>query len=153
MELSKIEKLLEAYFEGQTNLEEEGVLMDYFCNRQVADHLLQYKLMFIGLAATRQEHSKRTFEIPESAVKKNPVWRYAIAGVLVVAIGIGSLILSKPGLTAEEQEALTAFEDSKEALLFLSENLNKGAHRLSYVDLFEDSKSRVFKDEDRQNEL
>lgn len=145
MELSNIEKLLDAYFDGQTNLEEEGVLMDYFCNRQVANHLLPYKPIFIGLAAARQEQSKRSLEIPKSSTSKNTFWRYAVAGALVVSIGIGSFLLSNPGMSAEEQEALTAFENSKEALQFLSEKLNKGAHKMSYVEVFETSKSKVFK--------
>lgn len=145
MELSKIEKLLDSYFEGQTNLEEEGVLMDYFCNRQVANHLLPYKPIFIGLAAARQEQSNRSFEIPESGTKKSTFWRYAVAGAFVVTVGIGSFFLSNPGMSAEEQEALTAFENSKEALQFLSEKLNKGAHKMSYVEVFETSKSKVFK--------
>lgn len=145
MELSKIENLLDAYFEGRTNLEEEEVLMDYFCNRHVANHLLQYKPIFIGLSAARKEQSKRSFEIPESGTAKNTVWRYAVAGALVVTIGIGSFFLSNPGMSAEEQEALTAFENSKEALRFLSENLNKGAHKMYYVEVFETSKSKVFR--------
>jgi len=148
MELSKIEKLLNSYFEGQTNLEEERILMDYFCNRHVANHLLPYKPIFIGLAAARQEQSNRPFEIPETEAKKSTFWRYAVAGALVVSIGIGGFFLSNSRMSAEEQEALTAFENSKEALLFLSEKLNKGAHKISYVEVFGASKSKVFKSKD-----
>src|SRR5690554_6989977 len=88
--------------------------MDYFCNRHVANHLFQYTPIFIGLSAARKEQSKRSFEIPESGTAKNMIWRYAVAGALVVTIGIGSFFLSNPGMSAEEQEALTAFENSKE---------------------------------------
>ena len=53
MELDKIEKLLTDYFEGNTSLQDEVLLMDYFNNQKVADHLLQYKPIFIGLAAAK----------------------------------------------------------------------------------------------------
>lgn len=145
MGLNNIEKLLDAYFEGRTSLGEEDLLMDYFCNHQVPIHLLQYKPIFIGLAAARKEQSERSFKFPESEAKRSTPWRYAVAGALVIALGIGSFYLSNPGLSAEEQEALTAFENSKEALRFLSENLNKGANQLSYVDEFEEAKNKVFK--------
>lgn len=147
MELDKIDKLLEAYFEGSTSLEDEAILMDYFNNHKVADHLLQYKPIFVGLSAARKERSSRDFKLEETTSSKiiKPWW-YAAAGMVVVAVGIGSLFLSQPQLSQEEKEALVAFENSKKALMMLSESLNKGTQQLSFVNQFSETKEMFWKE-------
>lgn len=147
MELNKIEKLLESWFEGQTTLQEEAVLMDFFLNENVPQHLLQYKPIFVGLSAARKEKMEKPVMVFErEKTGKTPVWKYGIAAGLVLALGVGSFYLSGPNpeLTPEEQEALAAFEQSKEALRFLSENINKGTKHLALVDEFEIAKNKVF---------
>lgn len=145
MESSRIEKLLDAYFEGNTSLEEEAVLQDYFINYPVADHLLQYKPIFVGLEAARREQSSREFQLPEmQASKSYKPWRYAIAAILVIALGIGVFFNSQSRLSQEEVEALAAFENSKKAMFFLSEKFNKGTEQLSYVEEFTIAKDKVF---------
>jgi hypothetical protein len=42
MELNKIERLVEKYFDGETSVEEEE-LRKYFASTDVASHLMQYK--------------------------------------------------------------------------------------------------------------
>lgn len=146
MELDKIDKLMEAYFEGTTSLEDEAILMDYFNNHIVADHLLQYKPIFVGLSAARKERSSRDFKLEETTSSKTiKTWWYAAAGMVVVAVGIGSLFLSQPQLSQEEKEALVAFENSKTAMILLSEKLNKGTHQLSYMNQFDIAKDKVWK--------
>lgn len=146
MELDKIDKLLEAYFEGATSLEDEAILMDYFNNHKVADHLLQYKPIFVGLSAARNERSSSDFKLEETSSKTIKPWWYAAAGMFVVAVGIGSLFLSQPQLSQEEKEALVAFEKSKKALMMLSENLNKGTQQLSFVNQFSETKEMFWKE-------
>ncbi len=46
MELNKIAKLLEHYFEGATSSAEENELRNYFSSTNVAPHLEQYKPLF-----------------------------------------------------------------------------------------------------------
>ncbi|HLW32151.1 MAG TPA: hypothetical protein VKX40_07805 [Aequorivita sp.] len=145
MELAEIEKLLALYFEGATDLKEEEILLNYFNNENVADHLLQYKPIFVGLAAAKKVQSKREFQLPAEKLKVVKSWWYSAAAVVVVAIGVGSLYFSQPQMTQEEKEALAAFEDSKAALLFLSENFNKGAKQLSFVDEFTITKNKIMK--------
>ena len=147
MEVDRIDDLLKLYFEGNTTLAEEALLMDYFNNQKVAGHLLEYKPIFIGLAAAKQESSSKVFQLEEEApVGKNHTWRYAVAVLFLVAFGIGSFFLAPSQMTEEEQEALTAFEESKKAMIFLSENLNKGVKQLSYVNQFGKATNKVWKD-------
>ncbi len=144
MESVKIEKLLEAYFEGITNLEEEKVLRNYFNTNDIPQHLEHYKPIFIGLKAAKEERSSREFKLPENKSKTIKTWWYSVAAMLVVAFGVGSFYLSQPHYTQEEQEALVAFEKSKTAMLLLSENLNKGAVQLTLVEQFEITKDKIF---------
>lgn len=144
MESIKIEKLLDAYFEGTTSLSEEKILQDYFSNEKVAEHLVQYKPIFFSLKAAREERLEKEIELPESNVKTNRTWWYSIAAMLVVALGVAGLYFSQPQYSQEEKEAIAAFEKSKEAMMFLSENLNKGAEQLTFVEEFAITKDKVF---------
>ncbi|MCK4465557.1 MAG: pyruvate ferredoxin oxidoreductase, partial [Bacteroidales bacterium] len=46
MDLQKIEKLLQKYYNGETSLEEEEVLRTFFSSRDVPDHLEAEKELF-----------------------------------------------------------------------------------------------------------
>lgn len=144
MESVKIEKLLEAYFDGTTTLAEEKLLRDYFNSSNVDGHLEQYIPIFKGLQLAREERSSREFKLPESKPKTIKTWWYSVAALLVVAFGVGSFYFSQPQYTQEEKEALAAFEESKNAMMLLSENLNKGAERLTLVAQFEITKDKIF---------
>ncbi|MDN3723744.1 hypothetical protein QRD02_05075 [Aequorivita sp. SDUM287046] len=144
MELDNIKKLLDAYFEGMTSLEEEKILRDYFTQQTVADALVQYKPIFLGMEVAKQEHSHKALLLPDSKPKVNKAWRYSVAAILVVGLGVGSFYLSQSRYTQEEMEALAAFEQSKNAMMLLSENLNRGTEQLSYVKQFAITKDRIF---------
>ncbi len=144
MESVKIEKLLDAYFEGNTTLAEEKLLRDYFNSKNVAVHLEQYALIFAGLQAASEERSSRDFKLPESKSKTVKTWWYSVAAMLVVAFGVGSFYFSQPHYTQEEKEALVAFEKSKKTMLLLSENLNRGAEQLTFVKQFAITKDKIF---------
>ena len=151
MELNRIEKLLDAYFEGTTNLEEERILMNYFNNNHVAEPLLQYKPIFVGLAAARTETTNKNFVVKEKKALKTPgKWKYAVAIMLLLAFGIGGFYFSEPQRSQEEKEALAALENSKKAMIFLSENFNKGKEKLSFVNQFEIAKDKFWKEESPQ---
>lgn len=144
MESVKIEKLLEAYFDGATTLAEEKLLHEYFKSKNVAVHLMQYTPIFAGFQAAREERSNRDFKLPESKSKRVKAWWYSVAAILIVAFGVGSFYFSQPHYTQEEKEALAAFEKSKKAMLLLSENLNRGAEQLSFVEQFTITKDKIF---------
>lgn len=147
MESNKIEMLLNTYFEGNTSLAEEEILLDYFTSQKVADHLLQYKPIFIGMSAARKEVSNRHFKLEDnSSPKLIKNWWYAVAAMVVVAFGVGGFYFSEPQISQEEKEALVAFEKTKEALLFLSENFNKGTQQLSFVNQFDMAKDEFWKE-------
>ncbi|MCB0456773.1 MAG: hypothetical protein R2776_09255 [Flavobacteriaceae bacterium] len=138
MELANIEKLLDAYFEGETSLTEEALLRDYFTSGNVAPHLQGYIPMFEGFSEAKEERLEKEITILQP--KKNTSFRsWSIAASVVVLLGISSFWYfnnNAKGLTAEQEEALMAYNEAKQTMLLLSESLNKGASKVSYIDEF-----------------
>lgn len=145
MELVKIEELLETYFEGNTTLAEEATLSAYFTNGDVAEHLQTYQPLFAGFEAARNEVSEQQLELPTNKVSKNRTWWYGIAASLVIAISIAGYTFSEPSLTSEEQEAIAAFNKSKDAMMLLALNFNKGTEDLAHINQFTVSKNKILK--------
>ncbi len=143
MELNKIKSLLDQYFEGNTTLEQEKQLRKYFQTDEVAEELATYKTLFSAFDQAREEKSNEDIKLPIVKSKRLKSWWYAAAAVLVLAIGIGGMQFSQ---VQKEKEALVALKKTKEAMLFLSENLNKGADYLVIVDQFEIAKDKILKE-------
>ncbi|MGV6828443.1 MAG: hypothetical protein ACWA45_03485 [Flavobacteriales bacterium] len=144
MELAKIEKDLEAYFEGSSNLEQESMLRDYFSNNKVAPHLQVYQPLFVGLKNASKEVSQRNIELPNKSLFYNKNW-LSLAASIAVVLGIAGFIFSNKSLSQEEKEALQALNKTKETMLMLSSNLNKGAEELLAINQFTETKNKILK--------
>lgn len=143
MELAKVQKLLDRYFEGETSLVEEQQLRDFFQNETVPPHLAPYAAMFKGFAEAQKETSSREIELPKP-IQKSSVWIWSIAASFVVALGIGSMLyFQNDGLTPEQQEALAAYQEAKQTMMLLSANLNEGTSKLNYLNTFTESGSNI----------
>ncbi|RMA64624.1 hypothetical protein [Ulvibacter antarcticus] len=144
MESVNIEKLLEAYFEGNTTLNEEVILRTYFTEKEVEPQFQMYAPLFAGLKAAKQEVATKEPVLPES-LGINRSWWYGIAASAAIVVLVAGFMFSRPSITAQEQEALTAFNESKKAMLILSENFNKGTGHLAIVNEFNNTKNRILK--------
>ncbi|MCW5519693.1 hypothetical protein J1N09_07575 [Aureitalea sp. L0-47] len=142
MESTRIERLLDAYFEGNTTLAEEAALRDYFTSDEVADHLAPYAAMFKGFVQAQQEVSTSEVTLPQSGVKMKRWW-YSIAATFLVALTVGSFVFSNQGLSSEEEEALAALQQTREAMMMLSSNLNKGTENVAFLNEFAKGSSNI----------
>lgn len=129
MELAKIESLLEAYFDGNTTLEQESLLRNYFASEEVADHLAPYKSLFAGLSVAKQEVSQREFQLPETAGNSRGMW-YSIAASVAIVLAVAGFMFSNSGISQDEKDALMALNKTKETMLLFSNNLNKGTESM-----------------------
>ncbi|MAM29197.1 MAG: hypothetical protein CMC13_09245 [Flavobacteriaceae bacterium] len=144
MELTKVEQLLASYFEGTTTLQEEAELRAYFSGSDVAPHLQAYQPMFAAFAQSKDETFTREVVLPKEKKTTNRWW-LGIAASLLVAIGVFGFFNQEPTLTAEEKEAMIAFEKTKEAFKLLSQNFNDGAEELTYINNFTETKNKILK--------
>jgi hypothetical protein len=150
MELDKIENILEKYFQGETTITEENQLKEYFSSSDVAQHLEQYKPIFGYLSQVKQQ--KSTQEIPLKTKKRNVAW-LSIAASIVVLLGIGTYYFTGEKITSvTAQSELGTYDDPEEALKatqkalsLLSSNVNVGIESVQYINEYEQSKNRIFK--------
>lgn len=144
MELAKIESLLDSYFEGETSLDQENILRDYFSNANVAPHLMVYQGLFVGLKNTKKEVSKREVSLPKASTNSRKWW-LGIAASLLVLLGVVGLKFSEKKMTNQERLALIEFYKTKETLLLVSKSFNKGSEEIAVLNQFTKTKNRIFK--------
>ncbi|MBC9794819.1 hypothetical protein [Sinomicrobium weinanense] len=143
MELAKIEKWIEKYFEGTTTVEEEKALRTYFSQDEVASHLRAYQPMFRYFTVAREEKSTKELRM-RTGRKKNYAWLSVAA---TVAIALGIWFSTRPSV--EEKEALVAYQETVQALYMIGENLNKGTDKIEYLNEFEETKNKILPPENR----
>ena len=148
MELDRIEKLVEKYFEAETSITEEKELKDYFASPDVAPHLEQYKRLFGYVVQAKREQFTATLPLKTSK-RKSVVW-LSIAASVVVFLGV-SLFTYHQYNQPKQQDLGTindpevAFRETQKALAMISEHVNKGIGSMQYLNEYEQSKNRIFK--------
>ena len=147
MELNKIEKLLDKYFDGESSITEEKELQNYFSGKNVAEHLVQYKSLFKYFEKEKKVSSAKTFTVTNS---KKSIW-LSIAAAIVVLLGFCTY-LSLNETDSKSDVSLgtyknpeTAFIETQKALAMISTNVNVGIESVQYIEEFETSKNRIFK--------
>lgn len=157
MVLNNIEILLKKYENGETTLKEEQQLKDYFSQETVEPHLEMYKPMFQYFLVTKEEQF--TKDVPLETKKKfNYKW-ISVAAVAVLMFGV-YIRFSNPvtsgQLTDDERYALNEtkralslvssnFKKGTNNLNLLTSNFNKGAENILYVNTFENTTNKIFK--------
>ena len=162
MVLDKIEKLLEKYDNGETTLQEEQQLKNYFSKETVAPHLEVYKPMFMYFSQTQKEQFTKT--IPLEPKKTYTLYKWiSVAAIAIlmfaVYIQIGSQPKSMNDLSQDEllayNQTVEAFNllasqfnkgtESMDALGLMSASLEKGTEKVSYLGEFSNTQNKIFK--------
>ena len=144
MAFNNIEKLLDKYFEGETSIAEENALKEYFAKKEVPEHLKQYQAMFAYFAQNKKETAPQNIQV--KPVKKTWYMQWAAkVAVVILLLAIGYALYPKGLSDAEKKEAEIAFKQTQKALNLISKNLNKGNYAVQYLDEFESSKNKIFK--------
>ena len=145
MELNKIEKLLELYFEGATSLEQEAQLQDYFTSDEVAGHLAEYAPLFGAFAQAKEQGFNRNIELPET--KRS--WRWVpVAASILLCVGLFITFNQKQG----SEHDLGTYKDpevaglkTKQALFMMGNFVNKGTGQLEKLETFEETANQIKK--------
>ncbi|MEZ2415685.1 hypothetical protein ACA086_12025 [Muriicola sp. E247] len=137
MELVRIEKLIEKYFEARTTEVEELELREFFTGDGVEPHLEQYRPMFTYFSNAKQE--RYTQQVPLKPRRNVYKW-ISVAAVVVLVAGIFF------GRQYQEQkEAEYAYLQTKKALGLLAANLDRGTQKVAYLNEFEETKEKIYK--------
>lgn len=141
---NNIETLLDSYFDGNTSLQEETILKEYFAKKDVPEHLQQYQAMFAYFAQNKKEKAPQNIQVKPKEKTLNFSWLPKVAVVLLL-LAFGYFLFLKRQSDAEKKEAQIAFLETQKALKLVSQTLNKGNYAVSYLNEFEISKKKIFK--------
>lgn len=150
MELNKVEKLLESYFEGNLNEQEELVLHNYFSQEKVADHLKKYQPLFGFFAQERSIESQKGFKILSAKTSsKNRNFFISIAASLLVLLGVSVFtynnfdepIQNELGTYKSPEVALV---EAQKALNLISKHVNTGYKSVQVIEEYEITKNKIF---------
>ncbi|MCF6140597.1 hypothetical protein L1S34_04795 [Flavobacterium sp. K77] len=151
MEWNEIDSLLEKYFNGETSLNEEQQLRDYFSTQVPAPHLKQYQSFFGYFDQAKLEECPKQLPIFRTVkpVRNRMLW-WSVAASIVVLVGWSTFAFLQT--TASEQSDLGTYEDPKvafeatqKALSMLSTQVNVGIESVQYVEEYQIAKNKVFK--------
>ena len=156
MNTSEIEALLEKYYEGNTSLQEEKILRDFFQGSQVPEHLESHQPLFRFFEdEQKREIRDRDFEQNMTAkftgepVETEIVKMYPNRSRFIYVTGIAATVLLLIGLFFTFQhdvfknslkqtanpEAEIAYADASQALLLVSANLNTGLRQVGRLQM------------------
>lgn len=146
MESHKIRPLLEKYFDGETSIEDERILKNYFSSDAVAPEFSEHKDIFGFYTAEKTLTSTREFPIKKESNIRQIL---SVAASVVVALGIGFMLLKTQPEVASD---LGSFDDpeialieTQKALALIGQNLNKGKESINYLNEYEVTKNKIFK--------
>ncbi|MFV0540606.1 MAG: hypothetical protein ACK5MZ_05130 [Aestuariibaculum sp.] len=138
MVLDDIEKLLEKYENGETNLNEEQRLKTYFAQETVPPHLAVYKSIFTYFLENQNEQFTKNIPLKHRKTL-NYKWIY-VAAVAVIMAGfyfktpISSMYSKYAYGTYHEPEQ--ALDELTKSLAMISSQFNKGVSSVSYLNKY-----------------
>ncbi len=149
MDIKEIQVLLEKYFEGETTLDEDQALLDYFSGESVDPELRPWQQQFLLLKSGREplvfdpEFENRLAgmveaqqEIPLREHRSRWITRFAVAATIAVLIGISGVIVLNKGWHKEKDtfsDPQLAYAEAQKTLMYISQKMNQGMKPLNAV--------------------
>lgn len=143
MDSNRIEQLLETYFEGETTLEQEQQLRQYFTAKDVAPHLEAYVGVFSAFAKAQQETTPRPLNLPSS--RKNYRWVAAVAAAVLLVVGIVTQNGAQERYSSTYKDQEVAVLKTKQTLGMVSKMIQQSTAQLGAVKEFENTTNQFFK--------
>ena len=165
MDLKKIKALLERYYEGESTLNEEKILRDYFSNKIIDDELIAEKDIFLYQIHENDELNKipdisskiwntlNKKEVDKTKVKRNLGLIYLRIAASIIIL-VGSFFLLKNQVFDENRNIQftdtydnpeIAYQQAKETLLYVSAILNNGTDHLAPLEKINEGTQKLNK--------
>tara|TARA_R110002051_G_scaffold56046_5_gene103887 strand:+ start:5902 stop:6336 length:435 start_codon:yes stop_codon:yes gene_type:complete len=134
MELHRIEKLVEKYFEATTTVAEEETLREYFSKEDIAPHLKQHAPLFNYF--TRAKEERFTKPVPLKPRINYMKW-VSVAAIAIFTVGLYFYEPTPAPVTLADEYTQEEIESAQEAFALLAMNFNKGTEQLYHLEEFE----------------
>ncbi|MBP2832961.1 hypothetical protein J8281_12260 [Aquimarina sp. U1-2] len=144
MELDKLEKLLEKYFEGETTISEEKKLKVYFTRETVPSHLESYRDVFQYFSEESNITATRNI-VFEKNKKTKYSWMIGVAACVVFITGMFLTKTTPSGSVDTYEDPEIALQETKKILNMVSQYMNEGKQGLVYLREFENTKNKFIK--------
>ena len=152
--LKKIGLILERFYQGETTLEEERLLQDYFSSNAVPEELMPDRELFQTFASSGgsvtlpKDLNKKILNTIDRAQRKDErLKRISLYSLSGLAAGLLALIVvyvfflrtDRPALIASQQvmdtyeDPMDAYQEAKRTLAYVSVKLNQGTSELKHV--------------------
>jgi hypothetical protein len=150
MNIKEIEELLEKYYEGETSLDEEKILKDFFLSGNVPTELVAHANQFLYFAEasgdemTDQDLERKVFgegvDIPVVSMHSRRNRFYYLSGIAATVLLLIGLIftfresiINKPKENLSKMDSELAFSQTHDILALVSVNFNKGMDKMEYI--------------------
>ena len=138
MKPATLDRLIEKYYEGETSIQEEKQLREFFQREDIPDRMVEAKAWFMAMDELSSDNLGEDFDQRLmdhlNKEKRNSKWRissYWISGVaatilLFLAIWLGPELLQPKEVYGTITDPELAFAETKKVLGEVSEKMNKG---------------------------
>jgi hypothetical protein len=159
MDLNKIEQLLEKYWNTETSLEEEQELRDYFRSSTFPDSMKEAALLFRFLDTEKNKSLQENFErdVTKQLSRRHggKVISMSFTNIMRIAAGIAVVVVAtyfirqevRKSYPKELQDTYTdpqmAFEETKKALMMISNSFGKAKREAGKIKMFNDAEKKI----------
>lgn len=148
MNSREIEILISKYYEGETTLEEEKVLREYFLKGDIPPHLAEHAGIFLFQNEESEQTVSDGFEeelfqklenrVPVVSINKKRLYSFlSVAAGLLILAGLFFTFRDISQERKNERNARIAYEQTQNALLLLSVNFNSGFDKVQKLQTFD----------------
>ena len=152
MNIQEINKLLEQFYNGETTVEDEALLREFFSGKDVPSHLKNLAPQFLYYRDQKQElvtgkdiegnvmsniEGGRILFLPAS-IRRRIIWFGSVAaGILILITVVIKVNLYTERITDTYTDPEIAFREAKRIMLFVSDRFSKGTGQLEQLSKFE----------------
>lgn len=152
--IAEIRKMLDRFYQGETSLEEERSLQEYFSSTSVPEELIPDKDLFLSFGSgtdsvpippdLNQKIISSINQLDKKAVRTRRISLYSLSGLAAGLLAMIAVYLfyvrdDSTGFLASNQlvdtyeDPLDAYEEAKRTLAYVSSKLNNGTSELKHV--------------------
>ena len=150
--IAEIRKLLDRFYTGETTLEEEQILQDYFSSTSIPEELMPDRDLFRTLGTSDsvvvpEDLNQKILDVIDQQEKKVVRTRrisvFSLSGLaagllVVIALYVGYFRADRPGMLAHQmtdtyENPDDAYEEARRTLAYVSAKLNTGTSGLEHV--------------------